>query len=76
MLERFRRLVESRRQQRVGDLRQRVATDADRARLAVTAVIVDARRIGAPVPVEVTASVVILAGWVDGLRAWALESEA
>jgi hypothetical protein len=73
---RLRRLVESRRQQRVGDLRQRVATDADRARLAVTAVIVDARRIGAPVPVEVTASVVILAGWVDGLRAWALESEA
>lgn len=75
-MRRLRRLVESRRQQRVGDLRQRVATDADRARLAVTAVIVDARRIGAPVPVEVTASVVILAGWVDGLRAWALESEA
>ena len=76
MIGRIRELFRGRHEQRVGDLRQRVATDAERARLAVTAVIVDARRIGAPVPVEVTASVVILAGWVDGLRAWAEESEA
>jgi len=65
----------SRRQQRTGDLRQRIVVDADRARLHVTAVIVDARRVGAPVPVEVTAAVVVLAGWVEGLRAWAQESE-
>jgi len=64
----------SRRQQRTGDLRQRIVVDADRARLHVTAVIVDARRVGAPVPVEVTAAVVVLAGWVEGLRAWAQES--
>jgi hypothetical protein len=73
---RFRRLVESRHRQRIGDMRQRIVVDADRARLAVTAAIIDARRVGAPVPVEVTAAVVILAGWVDGLRAWAEESEA
>ena len=72
----IRRWIESRRQQRIGDLRQRIVADADRARLAVTAAIIDARRVGAPVPVQVTASVVILAGWVDGLRAWATEAEA
>lgn len=76
MIGRWRHLIESRRRQRSGDLRQRVAEDAERARLAVVAAIVDARRVGAPIPVEVTAAVVVLAGWVDGLRAWAEESEA
>lgn len=74
-MRRLRRLIESRRQRRVHDLRQRVAEDANRARLYLTAVIVDARRIGAPVPAEVMAAVVVLAGWVHRLQAWAAESE-
>jgi hypothetical protein len=73
MLERFRRLIESRRQQRTHDLRQRVATDAERGRLALVAVIVDARRVGAPVPAEVGAAMAVLAGWTHWLQGWAKE---
>jgi hypothetical protein len=72
---RFRDLLAARRQQRTHDLRQRVAEDAERARLHVTAVIVDARRVGAPVPEDVMAAVVVLAGWTHWLRSWARESE-
>jgi hypothetical protein len=64
-----------RRQERIGDLRERVVTDADRARLALVAAIVDARRVGAPVPVEVGRTMVALAAWVDLLRAWARETD-
>jgi hypothetical protein len=73
---RWRRLVESRRQQRTGDLRLRAAQDAERARLQLVAVIVDARRIGAPIPREVGQAMVTLAGWTRRLQAWARESEA
>jgi hypothetical protein len=64
------------RQQPSHDLRQRVAQDALRARLQLVAVIVDARRVGAPIPEEVMAAMVVLAGWTHGLQAWARESEA
>jgi hypothetical protein len=67
----FRRL----RQQRTTDLCQRVAEDAERARLALVAAVVDARRVGAPVPEEVMAAMVVLAGWTHWLRGWAVTSE-
>jgi hypothetical protein len=73
---RWRDLIQSRRQQRIGDMRERVVVDADRARLALVAAIVDARRVGAPVPVEIGRMMVDLAVWVELLRTWARESEA
>jgi hypothetical protein len=63
------------RQQRTADLRQRVAEDAELARLHLVAVIVDARRVDAPVAEEVMASLVVLAGWTHWLMGWAAESE-
>ena len=57
-------------------MRERVVVDADRARLALVAAIVDARRVGAPVPVEIGRMMVDLAVWVELLRTWARESEA
>jgi hypothetical protein len=76
MLERIRNLFRGRGPVQTGDLRQRVAEDAERARMHVTAVIVDARRVGAPIPAEVMAAVVVLAGWVHLLEEWAAESES
>jgi hypothetical protein len=75
MIDRFRRLVESRRQQRTHDLRMRVAEDAERARLHLVAAVVDARRVGAPIPEEVGAAMVVLAGWTHWLNGWARKSE-
>jgi hypothetical protein len=66
-MKRIRRL----RQQRTVNLRQRVAEDADRARLAMVAAVVDARRAGAPIPAEVGAAMVVLAGWTHWLNGWA-----
>jgi hypothetical protein len=63
----FRRL----RQQRTVNLKQRVAEDAERARLAMVAAVVDARRAGAQIPPEVGAAMVILAGWTHWLDGWA-----
>jgi hypothetical protein len=57
------------------DLRQRVAEDAERARLHLVAAVVDARRVGAPIPEEVMAAMVVLAGWTHWLRGWAATSE-
>jgi hypothetical protein len=71
MLGRIKNLIQSRRQQRTTDLRQRVAEDAERARLALVAAVVDARRAKAPVPEEVMAAMVVLAGWVRWLQGWA-----
>jgi hypothetical protein len=76
MLERFRRRVQARRQQRIGNLRQRVTLDAERARLHLVAAIIDARRVGAPIPAEVGEAMVTLAGWTHRLNGWAAESES
>ena len=75
MIARFRRLVQARRQQRIGDLRVRVATDAERARLQLVAVIIDARWVGAPIPAEIGEAMLTLAGWTHGLQGWAVQSE-
>ena len=48
-----------------------LAFDLERARLALVAAVVDLRRAGAPIPAEVTACLVILAGYVQGLQGWA-----
>jgi hypothetical protein len=72
---RWRRLVESRRERRVGDLRERLADDIDRTRAYMFATIIDARRVGAPVPPEIVTSVTAWANWVWHLRHWAVESE-
>jgi hypothetical protein len=50
------------------DRRQRLVTDVDRVRRYAVAVIADARRAGAEVPVGVTASVEIWRAWADRLR--------
>jgi hypothetical protein len=63
------------RQQRTHDLRLRVAEDAERARLHLVAAVVDARRVGAPVPEEVMAAMVVLAAWTHWLQSWARVSE-
>jgi hypothetical protein len=51
--------------------RQRVAAHADRARRYMVAVIADARRVGAAVPIGVAASVEVWRSWGDRLHAWA-----
>jgi hypothetical protein len=53
--------------------RQRLVADVDRVRRYAVAVIADARRAGAEVPVWVTASVEIWRAWADRLREWAEE---
>jgi hypothetical protein len=63
------------RQKRIGDRRIRLAADANRARLHLVAVIVDARRVGAPVPIEVGRCMVYLTLWNQQLQSWARESE-
>jgi hypothetical protein len=52
---------------------QRLVADVDRVRRYAVAVIADARRAGAEVPVGVTASVEIWRAWADRLREWAEE---
>jgi hypothetical protein len=61
------------RQRREHDLRQRLAQDADRTRLLMSAIIVDAHRVGAPVPIEIDATVVVFAAWARWLAGWAEE---
>jgi len=53
--------------------RQRLVADVDRVRRYMVAVIADARRAGAEIPVGVTASVEIWRAWADRLREWAEE---
>ena len=53
--------------------RERLVADVDRVRRYAVAVIADARRAGAEVPVGVTASVEIWRAWADRLREWAEE---
>lgn len=65
----FRRL----RQQRTVNLRVRAVDDLERARLHLVAALVDLRRVGAPVPSEVMASMVTLAGYAHGLRSWSVD---
>jgi hypothetical protein len=67
---RVRRLVNRLRRQRTVNRRQRVAEDAERARLAMVAAVVDARRAGAQIPTEVGAAMVVLAGWTHWLNGW------
>jgi hypothetical protein len=50
--------------------RRRLVSDADRVRGYMVAVITDARRAGAQVPVGVTASVEVWRAWADQLRDW------
>jgi hypothetical protein len=71
----MRRWFEGRRQAQVHDLRERAVQDLERARLHLVAAIVDLRRVGAPVPEEVMAAMVVLAGYGHGLQGWARESE-
>jgi hypothetical protein len=72
----MRRRIRRWRAARQTDLRQRLAEDVNRARLGMVAVIVDARRIGAPVPVEVGRTMVTLTLWNQQIQAWARESES
>jgi hypothetical protein len=53
--------------------RQRLVADVDRVRRYAVAVIADARRAGAEVPLGVSASVEIWRAWADRLREWAEE---
>lgn len=53
--------------------RQRLIADVDRVRRYAVAVIADARRAGAEVPLGVTASVEIWRAWANRLREWAEE---
>jgi hypothetical protein len=53
--------------------RERLVADVDRVRRYAVAVIADARRAGAEVPLGVTASVEIWRTWADRLREWAEE---
>ena len=55
------------------DLRRRLVDDSDHARRFMVAVIADARRIGAEVPIGVTASVEVWRAWHDRLQTWAGE---
>jgi hypothetical protein len=55
------------------DLRRRLVADVDRVRLYMVATIADARRVGAEVPVEVTASTKSWRSWADRLSTWAEE---
>jgi hypothetical protein len=70
----IRRRIHRLRKQRTTNLRQRVAQDTERARLAMVAAVVDARRAGAQVPIEVTASLVVFAGWTNWLDGWSQTS--
>ena len=71
----IRRLIGRLRQQREHDLRKRVAQGAVNARMLLSAVLVDAHRVGAPVPIEIDAAVVVWAGWARWLGGWAEVSE-
>jgi hypothetical protein len=53
--------------------RQRLVADVDRVRRYAVAVIADARRAGAEVPLGVTASIEVWRAWADRLREWAEE---
>jgi hypothetical protein len=55
------------------DRRHRLVADVDRVRRYAVAVIADARRAGAEVPLGVTASIEIWRAWADRLRGWAEE---
>jgi hypothetical protein len=55
------------------DRRHRLVADVDRVRRYAVAVIADARRAGAEVPLGVTASIEIWRAWADRLRDWAKE---
>jgi len=53
------------------DRRQRLVADVERVRRYMMAVIADARRAGAEVPIGVTASVESWRSWGERLREWA-----
>jgi hypothetical protein len=53
--------------------RQRLVADADRVRGYMVAVIADARRAGAEVPLAITISVESWRSWSDRLLEWAEE---
>jgi hypothetical protein len=55
------------------DRRRRLVEDVDRVRRYAVAVIADARRAGAEVPLGVTASIEVWRAWADRLREWAEE---
>jgi hypothetical protein len=75
MIERLRRLVHRLRQQRTHDLRHRLIEDVERTRLAMVATVTDARRIGAPVEVEIMLTVTTWSDWTQRLKSWASTSE-
>jgi hypothetical protein len=52
---------------------ERLVADVNRVRGYMVAVIADARRAGAEVPVGITASVETWRAWADRLREWAEE---
>jgi hypothetical protein len=51
--------------------RRRLVADVDRTRRYMVAVIADARRAGAEVPIGVTASIEIWRSWGERLGTWA-----
>jgi hypothetical protein len=53
--------------------RQRLVADIDRTRGLMVAVIADARRAEAEVPLGVTASIEVWRSWGERLEAWAEE---
>jgi hypothetical protein len=53
------------------DRKRRLVEDVDRTRGLMSAAIADARRVGAEVPIGVTASVEVWRTWSDRLLDWA-----
>jgi hypothetical protein len=53
------------------DRKRRLVQDVDRTRGLMAATIADARRVGAEVPIGVTASITVWRAWSDRLLDWA-----
>jgi hypothetical protein len=53
------------------DRKRRLVEDVDRTRGLMAATIADARRVGAEVPIGVTASITVWRAWSDRLLDWA-----
>jgi len=53
------------------DRKRRLVEDVDRTRGLMAATIADARRVGAEVPIGVTASITVWRAWSDPLLDWA-----
>ena len=61
------------RRRHVHDLHLRLVQDVARTQGLMVATIAEARRVGAEVPVGVTASIEVWRAWADRIREWAEE---